>query len=59
VRFPLPSKVWDEKAAIITGVYGFGESSWESVATPREEAFWVPSSPEQASAWALRGSAQP
>jgi LmbE family N-acetylglucosaminyl deacetylase len=59
VRFPLPNRLWDEKAAIITGVYGFGESSWESVATPREEAFWVPSSPEQAVAWIVRGFALP
>ena len=59
VRFPLPNKAWDEKVAIIQGIYGFGETSWESAATPREEAFWAPSSPKQAMMWADRGSAQP
>lgn len=59
VCFPLSRHVWDEKCAIIAKVYGFGEASWEASATPREEAFWVPSSPEQAMGWAGRGSPQP
>jgi LmbE family N-acetylglucosaminyl deacetylase len=59
VRFPLPNEVWDEKVIIITSFYGFGDTSWESVATPKEEAFWAPSSPEQAMLWAERGSAKP
>ncbi len=59
MRFPLSRQVWKEKYAIITEVYGFGAASWEASATPREEAFWVPSSPEQALEWAVRGSAQP
>jgi LmbE family N-acetylglucosaminyl deacetylase len=59
VRLALPHPVWEEKRAIITTVYGFGEASWEASAAPREEAFWIPSSPEQAIGWAERGSAQP
>ena len=59
LRFPLSRPAWEEKYAIITDVYGFGPGSWEASAAPREEAFWVPSSPEQAVAWAVRGSAQP
>lgn len=58
VRFALPDPVWDQKRAIITDVYGFEEESWESVATPKEEAFWTPSSPKQAQEWVLRGSAR-
>ena len=59
VRFPLPNPVWEEKYGIVREVYGFGEGSWEALATPREEAFWSPSSPEQAMMWAMRGSARP
>ncbi len=36
---PLPDPVWEEKSAIITGIYGFRPTSWEARATPREEAF--------------------
>jgi LmbE family N-acetylglucosaminyl deacetylase len=59
VHLPLSRQVWEAKYAIITKVYGFAEKSWEALATPREEAFWMPASPERAAAWALRGSAQP
>lgn len=59
VRFPLSRQTWEEKYAIVTEVYGFGPESWEALATPREEAFWASSSPEQAAMWAERGSAQP
>jgi LmbE family N-acetylglucosaminyl deacetylase len=59
MSFPLPSTVWKEKYAIITEVYGFAAESWEALATPREEGFWVPSSPEQALKWAERGFAKP
>ena len=59
VRFSLPSSVWDEKYDIVREVYGFGGESWEALATPREEAFWATSSPEQAMMWAERGSSKP
>lgn len=59
VRFPLSREVWNEKYAIITRVYGFQERSWEALATPREEAYWVPSGREKALGWALSGSLRP
>ncbi len=55
MRFNLSRHVWEEKYAIITDVYGFGSGSWEASATPRDEAFWVPSSSEQAMAWPKEG----
>ena len=58
VHFPLSNQVWEAKHAIMTKVYGFAEKSWEALATPREEAFWMPASPEHALMWAERGSAQ-
>jgi LmbE family N-acetylglucosaminyl deacetylase len=59
VRFHLSRQTWAEKYAIVTEVYGFGGESWEARATPKEEAFWAPASPEQAMMWAERGSAPP
>jgi LmbE family N-acetylglucosaminyl deacetylase len=39
VHLHLPGVVWTRKCAIITDVYGFGETSWEALAAPRTEAF--------------------
>ena len=35
----LPDDVWRKKYGIITGIYGFGEDSFEAMTTPRQEAF--------------------
>ena len=39
LQLPLPEETWQLKHGIITGVYGFGESSWEARAAGRAEAF--------------------
>ncbi|MHC4153214.1 MAG: PIG-L deacetylase family protein [Planctomycetota bacterium] len=36
----LPQEIWQEKKKIITGIYGFGEDSFEAMTTPKQEAFW-------------------
>lgn len=36
----LSKRIWLRKSGIITGIYGFGEGSWEAETTPRAEAFW-------------------
>jgi hypothetical protein len=35
----LPEGIWIEKRRIMTGVYGYGEDSWETMCTPKEEGF--------------------
>jgi LmbE family N-acetylglucosaminyl deacetylase len=38
--FDLTDETWKKKYNIITGVYGFGNDSFEAKTTPRQEAFW-------------------
>jgi hypothetical protein len=38
-RLPLPNPVWTRKRKVITDIYGFGPEAWETLATPRVEAF--------------------
>ncbi|NOS99007.1 MAG: PIG-L family deacetylase [Phycisphaerales bacterium] len=47
----LSDAVWNEKHRLMTGVYGFAESSWEARATPRSEAFWRFTDPRDARTW--------
>jgi LmbE family N-acetylglucosaminyl deacetylase len=42
LQLPLPDAVWARKYAIITGIYGFDETSWEARTAPRTEAFQWP-----------------
>ena len=35
----LPEDIWIEKRRIMTDLYGYGEDSWETMCTPREEGF--------------------
>ena len=44
----LPEDVWLEKRRIMTEVYGYGEDSWETMCTPREEGFLCFDSAKQA-----------
>jgi LmbE family N-acetylglucosaminyl deacetylase len=39
LQFPLSEALWAQKSAIIAEVYGFGETSWETRAVTRTEAF--------------------
>ena len=50
----LSSDVWQRKHRLITGEYGFAETSWEARVTPKIEAFSRISSPEHARAWLER-----
>lgn len=38
-RFDLSDRVWAQKYAIITGIYGFAAESWEARVVPRTEGF--------------------
>jgi len=39
-RETLSPDVWREKRKILTGLYGFGNDSWELRAAPRQEGWW-------------------
>jgi LmbE family N-acetylglucosaminyl deacetylase len=47
-RLALDDGVWREKRRLITGLYGFAETSWEARCTPREEGFRIFRSPPDA-----------
>lgn len=48
LRLVLDDGVWREKRRLITELYGFAETSWESRCTPREEGFRIFRSPRDA-----------
>ena len=48
LRLGLDDEVWLEKRRLITGLYGFAETSWEARCTPREEGFRIFRSPRDA-----------
>lgn len=48
LRFVLDDGVWFEKRRLVTGLYGFAETSWEARCTPREEGFRIFRSPREA-----------
>ncbi len=50
----LPENIWREKRALILDVYGFSHDSWEAMTTPKKEAFWRFSIPDDAFAWQRR-----
>ncbi len=50
----LPENVWREKRALILDVYGFSHDSWEAMTTPKKEAFWRFSMPDEAFDWQRR-----
>ncbi len=50
-QIALPEDIWRQKYEIITSVYGFGPESFEAQTTPRQEAFWVLSSPDEVDPW--------
>lgn len=47
----LTENLWELKCSIITGVYGFGEESYEAGIVQREEAFWCFDSPADYEQW--------
>ena len=40
LRVSLTDETWRRKYAIMTEIYGFGETTWEARVVPRTEAFW-------------------
>ena len=51
---PLPENIWREKRALILDVYGFSRDSWEAMTTPKKEAFWRFSMPDETFDWQRR-----
>jgi LmbE family N-acetylglucosaminyl deacetylase len=47
-RVALPDPVWEAKRRLITDVYNYGETTWETRTTPREEAFHCYATPAAA-----------
>ncbi|MCX6169992.1 MAG: PIG-L family deacetylase [Ignavibacteriales bacterium] len=47
----LKEKIWKTKYRIITETYGFEINSWEAVTTPKAEAFWKFTNPNDAKKW--------
>lgn len=47
----LTKRIWLRKYSIITETYGFGNDSWEAETTPRAEAFWRFTDPDDAKRW--------
>jgi LmbE family N-acetylglucosaminyl deacetylase len=51
----LTKRIWLRKYSIITETYGFEKSSFESETTPRAEAFWQFTDPNDAHRWLKYG----
>jgi LmbE family N-acetylglucosaminyl deacetylase len=51
----LSENIWNLKYSIITNTYGFEQSSWEAKTTPKGEAFWRFSDPNDAQLWFAKG----
>lgn len=47
----LSKRIWLRKYSIITETYGFEKTSWEAETTPRAEAFWQFTDPDDAKRW--------
>jgi len=47
----LTKRIWMRKYSIITETYGFEKNSWEAETTPRAEAFWQFTDPDDAKRW--------
>lgn len=55
----LPEQTWQIKYRIITGIYGFGQNSFEAETTPRAEAFWRFTNSSEAQDWLEHGGGLP
>lgn len=47
----LPEEIWKRKYHIITNKFGYNIKSWEAKTTPKGEAFWKFTNPEDAKQW--------
>ena len=47
----LPAKIWERKFRLITETYGFEAGGFEAETTPKTEAFWRFTKPEEAVKW--------
>jgi LmbE family N-acetylglucosaminyl deacetylase len=51
----LSKHIWLRKYSIITETYGFEKNSFEAATTPRTEAFWQFTNPDNAQKWLKNG----
>lgn len=51
----LTRQIWLRKYSIITEIYGFKKNSWEAETTPKGEAFWKFTDPNDALKWLKTG----
>jgi hypothetical protein len=51
----LTKHIWLRKYSIITEIYGFEKNSFEAETTPRAEAFWQFTDPDNAHRWLKTG----
>lgn len=51
VLFKLPEEIWLKKYKLITETYGFEKSGFEAETTPKSEAFWKFTNPDEAQKW--------
>lgn len=49
--YNLSEEIWLKKYKLITETYGFGKSSFEAETTPKTEAFWQFTDPNEAQEW--------
>src|SRR5690606_39158183 len=49
--YKLPTQTWETKYKIMTHIYGFSPNSWEAETTPKAEAFWQFTTPQDALTW--------
>jgi LmbE family N-acetylglucosaminyl deacetylase len=49
--FQLDTSTWKKKFRLMTETYGFNENTWEAHTTPRTEAFWKFTNPDDAIQW--------
>jgi LmbE family N-acetylglucosaminyl deacetylase len=55
IYLTLTKRIWLRKYSIITETYGFEKSSFEAETTPRAEAFWQFTDPDNAKKWIKKG----
>jgi hypothetical protein len=51
----LTKRIWRRNYSIITETYGFEKNSFEAETTPRAEAFWQFTDPDNAHRWLKTG----
>ena len=55
LQYPLSEKIWKQKYALITEIYGFPPGGFEAETTPKIEAFWKFNNAAKAYKWLQQG----